>query len=71
MLASHERGDKENTKSTAEIIAETNRDSPETIRAFWDEFFIDYDHPSPKGHRLIASMLHSYITEMLPSVMQR
>jgi len=71
MLASHERGDKENTKSTAEIIAETNRDSPETIRAFWDEFFIDYDHPSPKGHRLIASMLHSYITEMLPSVLQR
>lgn len=62
--------DEEDERSAEEIIYDTYKEKPEMVRAFWNDLFIDYDHPSPKGHELIASILHALTLDILNSESQ-
>lgn len=58
-----EEGERE--EITEQFITETIRNYSDMRNAFWNALFIDYDHPSPTGHELIASVLEPYILHAL------
>lgn len=51
--------------STTQVIVATRESAPEKLESFWQEHFIDYDHPSPKGHAFTANILQPVVLSTL------
>ncbi|PIR50102.1 hypothetical protein COU79_01320 [Candidatus Peregrinibacteria bacterium CG10_big_fil_rev_8_21_14_0_10_54_7] len=58
-----EKTDKEKTAN--QIIAECRQNDSPLLQDFWEMFFLDYDHPSPTGHELMANILQPAILNTL------
>jgi len=58
-----EQTDKEKTAN--QIIAEWRQDGSRLLQDFWETFFLDYDHLSPTGQKLVSSVLQPVILNAL------
>lgn len=52
-------------QSTSKVIVATKESAPNKLTEFWRKHFIDYDHPSPKGHTFTANILRPVVTDAL------
>ncbi len=49
----------------AEVLRELAQERPEEVRRFWEQLFLDEDHPTILGHRYVAERLYPDVLRAL------